>query len=75
MPPGMTIRGIKEGVSMPRNLVIARIFQMLGWVEQFGTGYLRIVKACEQYSYPLPEWYETGPYVDIVQAIDYGGAS
>ena len=66
LPPGMTIEGIKEGVSIPRNLVIARIFQMLGWVEQFGTGYLRIAKACAQHDYPLPEWREIGPYTDIV---------
>lgn len=64
--PGMTIAGIKEGMSMPRNLVIARIFQVLGWVEQFGMGYLRITTACEQYNYPLPEWREMGPYTDII---------
>ncbi len=64
--PGMTIEGIKEGVSMPRNLVIARIFQMFGWVEQFGTGYLRITNACEPHNYPLPEWREVGPYTDII---------
>lgn len=64
--PGMTIASIKEGVSMPRNLVIARIFQMLGWVEQFGTGYMRIMSACEAHEYPLPEWREVGPYMDIV---------
>jgi len=64
--PGMTIEGIKEGVSMPRNLVIARIFQMSGWVEQFGTGYLRIMKACEEHNYPLPIWREVGPYMDII---------
>lgn len=64
--PGMTIASIKEGVSMPRNLVIARIFQMLGWVEQFGTGYMRIMSACEAHQYPLPEWREVAPYMDIV---------
>ena len=64
--PGMTIEGIKEGVSMPRNLVIARIFQVLGWVEQFGTGYRRITDACEKHHYPLPEWREVGPYTDII---------
>lgn len=66
LPPGMTIEGIKEGISMPRNLIIARIFQMLGWVEQFGTGYLRITNACQKHNYPLPEWREVGPYTDIV---------
>lgn len=66
LPPGMTVEGIKEGVSMPRNLVIARIFQLLGWVEQFGTGYRRITDACEKHQYPLPEWKEVGPYTDII---------
>lgn len=64
--PGMTIESIKEGISMPRNLVIARIFQMLDWVEQFGTGYLRITNSCAPHNYPLPEWREVGPYMDIV---------
>ena len=66
LPPGMTVDGIKEGVSMPRNLVIARIFQLLGWVEQFGTGYARIRKACAKYDYTLPEWREVGQYTDVV---------
>lgn len=62
----MTIEGIKEGVSMPRNPVIARVFQILGWVEQFVTGYLRITKSCVQHDYPLPNWREIGPYTDII---------
>ncbi len=66
LPPGMTIEGIKEGVSMPRNPIIARVFQMLGWVEQFGTGYLRITKSCAQHDYPLPSWREVGPYTDVI---------
>lgn len=66
LPPGMTIEGIKEGMSMPRNYTIARIFQVLGWVEQFGTGYRRIKEACEEGRYPLPEWKELGPYTDII---------
>jgi len=66
LPPGMTLDGLKEGISIPRNLVIARIFHMLGWVEQFGTGYFRIKQACEKDGYPLPEWREMGPYTDVI---------
>ncbi len=66
LPPGMTVDSLKEGISMPRNLVIARIFKMLNWVEQFGTGYFRIKEACEEGHYPLPEWREMGPYTDII---------
>lgn len=62
----MTVEGIKEGVSMPRNLTIARIFKLLGWVEQFGTGYSRISQACEKHDYDLPEWREIGLYTDII---------
>lgn len=66
LPPGMTLKDLKQGVSQPRNVVIARIFQVLGWVESFGTGYQRMVQACEQYHYPLPDWRETGTYIDII---------
>ncbi|MFN7096364.1 MAG: RNA-binding domain-containing protein [Gammaproteobacteria bacterium] len=66
LPPGMTIDSLKEGISIPRNLVIARIFKMFNWVEQFGTGYFRIKQACEKGNYPIPEWREVGPYTDII---------
>lgn len=64
--PGMTIEDIKAGVSMSRNMVIARIFRLLGWVEQFGTGYKRITDACAKHQYPLPIFKEVGPCVDVV---------
>ena len=66
LPPGMTIENLKEGISIPRNLVIAGIFKKLGWIEQFGTGYRRIKEACEKGNYFIPEWHEAGPYVDII---------
>lgn len=66
LPPGMTLDSLKEGISIPRNLIIARIFKMLNWVEQFGTGYFRIKQACEMGNYPLRDWREIGPYTDIV---------
>jgi ATP-dependent DNA helicase RecG len=65
LPPGMTIESLKEGISIPRNMVIAGIFKKLGWIEQFGTGYRRIKEACERDNYPIPEWRESALYVDI----------
>jgi predicted HTH transcriptional regulator len=61
----MTIESLKEGISIPRNMVIAGIFKKLGWIEQFGTGYRRIKEACERDNYPIPEWRESALYVDI----------
>jgi ATP-dependent DNA helicase RecG len=74
LPPGMTIESLKEGISIPRNMVIAGIFKKLGWIEQFGTGYRRIKEACERDNYPIPEWREAALYVDIIfKAVGQGG--
>lgn len=43
LPFGITLEQIKQGISKIRNRVIARVFQELGIIEQWGSGIQRIV--------------------------------
>jgi len=53
-------------VSKVRNRVIARIFRELGLMEEWGSGYKRVVNACRAGGYPEPEWAELGAAVRVV---------
>jgi predicted HTH transcriptional regulator len=61
LPFGMTINHLKAGVSRIRNRVVARVFKELGLMEEWGSGYKRVVDFCEENGYPIPEWQEIGP--------------
>lgn len=65
MPPGMSIEQFKAGVSRIRNPVIARIFGELELVEEWGSGYKRIRKACQLGGYPEPQWEELGTVLRV----------
>ena len=60
LPFGMTLDDLKEGVSKVRNRVIARVLRELGLVEEWGSGYKRVMEACHSGGYPAPEWQELG---------------
>ena len=60
LQPGMTTESMKRGTSRVRNPVIARVFNELGLIEQWGSGIKRIfAEAAEQ---KLPE-----PYIEEVE--------
>ncbi len=65
MPPGMSIEQFKAGISRVRNPVIARIFSELGLVEEWGSGYKRIIAACAKAGYPEPKWEELGTVLRV----------
>jgi predicted HTH transcriptional regulator len=58
--PGMTIEDVKQGVSRIRNRVIARVFRELDLIEQWGSGFRRIMKDAEELGLPQPEIMEIG---------------
>lgn len=60
LPFGMTMEDFKAGVSKVRNRVIARIFRELGLMEEWGSGYRRVMAACQNGGYPTPNWQELG---------------
>ena len=66
LPFGITMADFKAGVSKIRNRVIARIFRELGLMEEWGSGYRRILNACESGGYPEPEWAELGAAVRVI---------
>jgi len=66
LPFGMTIDELKAGVSKVRNRMIARIMRLLLMMEEWGSGYKRILEACRAGGYPEPEWQELGTVVKIV---------
>jgi ATP-dependent DNA helicase RecG len=59
-PFGMTMEEFKAGVSKIRNRVIARVFRELGLIEEWGSGYKRVMEACRTDNYPEPTWRELG---------------
>lgn len=60
LPFGMTMEDLKAGVSKIRNRVIVRLFRELGYMEEWGSGYKRVMAACQSGGYPVPEWQELG---------------
>lgn len=58
--PGLTIEELHEGVSRVRNRVMARVFNELGLIEQWGTGVQRIIAACAAAGLPEPQFAEVG---------------
>ena len=66
LPFGITLEDFKAGVSKVRNRVIARIFRELGLMEEWGSGYRRVLDACAAGGYPEPEWAELGAAIRVV---------
>jgi len=53
LPFGMTLDELKAGVSKIRNRVIARIFREMKLIEEWGSGYKRVIEACRTGNYPF----------------------
>ena len=65
-PFGMTLDDFRAGVSRIRNRVICRVLHEAGLMEQWGSGYQRVVNACINQNYPEPEWQELGACVRVI---------
>ena len=65
LPLGMTLEDFKDGISRIRNRVIARTFRELGLMEEWGSGYKRVVDFCNEKGYAVPEWQEVGPTLRV----------
>jgi ATP-dependent DNA helicase RecG len=66
LPFGMTLDDFKAGVSRIRNRVVARVLRELGLLEEWGTGYRRVLEDCRAGGYTAPEWQELGPALRVV---------
>lgn len=58
LPLGFTIEDLKAGVSRIRNRTIAKVFRQLQLMEEWGSGYKRMIENCKSGGYPEPQWEE-----------------
>ena len=66
LPPGITLQDLGEGISEVRNRFIVKIFREAGYVEQLGTGIMRIKEACRTNALPEPKFEETGNFFKTI---------
>lgn len=64
--PGMTIEDVKQGVSKIRNRVIARVFREFDLIEQWGSGFRRILREAEELGLLEPVIEEIGMRVRVI---------
>ena len=62
LPSGLTLDDIQHGVSKIRNRVLARVFNELGYIEQWGSGIQRMFGACVEAGLKRPLLEEIGPH-------------
>lgn len=60
LPFGFTMNDLKAGVSRVRNRIITKVFHEIQLMEEWGSGYKRVIEACRKNNYPEPEWLEYG---------------
>jgi len=61
LPEGVTVDLLKvEHASRPRNKTIARLLFLSGYIEQWGSGTLSMITACERDGIPDPQFREAG---------------
>lgn len=66
LPGGLTITKLGIGISEIRNRVIARIFNEMGLVEQWGTGIYRMREAMGEWGLIEPEFREQGNFFKVI---------
>ncbi len=66
LPFGMTLENFKDGVSRIRNRAICRVLREMRFMEEWGSGYQRIIESCRLGGYPEPEWQELGACIRVV---------
>jgi ATP-dependent DNA helicase RecG len=65
LPLGFTLEDLKAGVSRVRNRTIAKVFHQLQLMEEWGSGYKRMIDACHSGEYPEPKWEELGTSIRV----------
>lgn len=61
LPEGITVEDLKgKHESKPQNPLIARLFFLIKYIEQWGTGTNRMVRLCKENNLPEPEFEDTG---------------
>ena len=66
LPTGITLQDLGEGISEIRNKFIVKIFREIGYIEQLGTGIIRIKDICRQNALPEPKFEEVGNFFKTI---------
>ena len=66
LPTGITIDALKtDHNSRPRNPIIANVCFLAGYIDSWGRGTLKIIKACEEYGLPEPTILEKNGGIEV----------
>jgi ATP-dependent DNA helicase RecG len=65
LPTGITLQDLGFGTSEIRNRRIVKIFRQAGFVEQLGTGIIRMREACRRDALPAPKFEEIGSFFKV----------
>jgi len=65
LPPGLSLEALRHTHrSLPRNHLLAHAFFLIKFIEQWGTGTLRMIELCQEAGLPEPEFAEiSGAFV------------
>jgi len=66
LPTGISLADFGLGTSEIRNRQIVKIFRKAGYIEQLGTGIMRMRQACREAGLPAPEFQEVGNFLKVV---------
>ncbi|MGB4752026.1 MAG: RNA-binding domain-containing protein [Fervidobacterium sp.] len=66
LPGNLTVELIMKGRSEIRNKVIARFFKEIGYIEQWGTGIVRILELCGERGLKMPKFEDDGSFFTVV---------
>lgn len=65
LPMGITLQDLGQGTSEIRNRAIVKIFRQSGFIEQLGTGIIRMREACRKRGLPEPKFEEVGNFFKV----------
>jgi len=67
LPTGLTVEDLfRNHESKPRNKLIARVFFLLRYIEQFGTGTGRMIEECRKAGIPEPQFESRGSSFRVI---------
>jgi len=66
LPVGISLVDLGLGTSEIRNRQIVKIFRKAGYIEQLGTGIIRMRQACRKAGLPDPEFQEVGNFLKVI---------
>ena len=65
LPGSLTTEDLGTGISELRNRIVGRIFNEIGLIEQWGTGFNRMRKNLDEYGLPMPEINLKGRFFQV----------